>query len=145
MRVFKAEMSVSRRWMRWSSWGNKSEIKGSGVFVLLSSLLPQAWAGIDRCHAPRYISGVMKTFADKLTKERYESDKSKRFPPGIWKRALRRVEYLGFATSVTDLKMSPSNRLHNWSEPGLTSIRFPSTTNGECAFDLMMAMRTMLR
>jgi len=98
--------------MRWSSWGNKSEIKGSGVFVLLSSLLPQAWAGIDRCHAPRYISGVMKTFADKLTKERYESDKSKRFPPGIWKRALRRLEYLGFATSVTDLKMPPSNRLH---------------------------------
>ena len=87
----------------------------------------------------------MKTFADKLTKERYESGKPKRFPPGIWKRALRRLEYLDFATSVTDLKVLRAIDFINWSEPGLASIRFPSTTNGECAFDLMMAMRTMLR
>ena len=33
----------------------------------------------------------------------------------------------------------------NWSETGLASILFPSTTNGECAFVLKMAMRTTLR
>lgn len=55
----------------------------------------------------------MKTFADKLTKERYESGKSKRFPPGNWKRALRRLDYLDFAISVTDLKVPLSNLLHN--------------------------------
>jgi proteic killer suppression protein len=55
---------------------------------------------------------VIKTFADKLTKELYESGKSKRFPPGIWARALRKLEYLDLATSVTDLKVPPSNRLH---------------------------------
>ena len=55
---------------------------------------------------------MIKTFADKRTKELYESGKSKRFPPGIWKRALRRLEYLDLATSVIDLKVPPSNRLH---------------------------------
>ena len=55
---------------------------------------------------------MIKTFADKLTKELYESGKSKRFPPGIWERAVRKLEYLDLATSVTDLKVPPSNRLH---------------------------------
>jgi toxin HigB-1 len=45
---------------------------------------------------------VIKTFADKRTKELYESGKSKRFPPGMWERALRRLEYLDLATSVTE-------------------------------------------
>lgn len=67
---------------------------------------------VDRCHVQRYTSSVIKTFADKLTKELYESGKSKRFPPGIWERALRKLEYLDLATSVTDLKVLPSNRLH---------------------------------
>jgi len=44
--------------------------------------------------------------------ELYESGKSKRFPPGMWERALRRLEYLDLATSVTDLKIPLSNRLH---------------------------------
>lgn len=55
---------------------------------------------------------MIKTFADKRTQELYESGKSKRFPPGVWKRALRKLEYLDLATSVTDLKVPPSNRLH---------------------------------
>jgi len=64
------------------------------------------------CHVPHYTSGVIKTFVDKRTKELYESGKSKRFPPGMWKRALRKLEYLDLATSVTDLYVLPSNRLH---------------------------------
>lgn len=55
---------------------------------------------------------MIKTFADKRTKELYDNGKSKRFPPGMWGRALRRLEYLDLATSVTDLKVPPSNRLH---------------------------------
>ena len=55
---------------------------------------------------------MIKTFADNRTKELYESGKSKRFPPGILERALRKLEYLDLATSVTDLKVPPSNRLH---------------------------------
>ena len=55
---------------------------------------------------------MIKTFADKLSKELYESGKSTRFPPGIWERAVRKLEYLDLATSVNDLKVPPSNRLH---------------------------------
>lgn len=68
--------------------------------------------GVDWCHVPRYTSGVIKTFADKRTKELYETGKSKRFPPDMWERALRKLEYLDLATSVSDLKVPPSNRLH---------------------------------
>lgn len=55
---------------------------------------------------------MIKTFADKRTKDLYESGKSKRFPANIWERALRKLEYLDLATSLLDLKVPPSNRLH---------------------------------
>lgn len=55
---------------------------------------------------------MLKTFADKRTKELYETGKSKRFSPDMWERALRKLEYLDLATSVSDLKVPPSNRLH---------------------------------
>ena len=42
----------------------------------------------------------------------YETGKSKRFPPEIHKRALRRLEYVDLATGLDDLKVPPSNRLH---------------------------------
>jgi proteic killer suppression protein len=55
---------------------------------------------------------VIRTFADRHTKGLYETGKSKRFPSAIWKRALRRLEYLDLATRLSDLKVPPSNRLH---------------------------------
>ena len=55
---------------------------------------------------------MIKTFADKRTKELHESGMSKRFPPGVWDRAVRKLEYLDLAASITDLKVPPSNRLH---------------------------------
>lgn len=55
---------------------------------------------------------VIKSFADRYTKELYDTGKSKRFPPDIWKRALRRLEYLDLATCLNDLRVPPSNRLH---------------------------------
>ena len=55
---------------------------------------------------------MIKTFADKRTKELYEGGRSKWFPPGIRERAVRKLEYLDLAASVTDLKVPPSNRLH---------------------------------
>jgi len=42
----------------------------------------------------------------------YETGKSKRLPPAIWKRALRKLEYLDLATTLNDLKVPSSNRLH---------------------------------
>lgn len=55
---------------------------------------------------------MIKTFADKRTRDLYENGKSKRFPSDMWERALRKLEYLDLATSVADLKIPPSNRLH---------------------------------
>jgi proteic killer suppression protein len=54
---------------------------------------------------------MIKTFADKETLELYETGKSKRLPPDIRKRAMRRLEYLDMATELEDLKVPPSNRL----------------------------------
>lgn len=67
---------------------------------------------VDRCHVPHYTLTVIKTFADKRTKDLYERGKSTRFPPNMWERGVRKLEYLDLATSVTDLKVPPSNRLH---------------------------------
>jgi len=55
---------------------------------------------------------VISTFADRHTKELYETGKSKRFPSEIWKRAMRKLEYLDLATGLDDLRVPPSNRLH---------------------------------
>ena len=55
---------------------------------------------------------MISTFADRYTKELYETGKSKRFPSEIWKRAMRRLEYLDLATCLDDLRVPPSNRLH---------------------------------
>jgi proteic killer suppression protein len=38
--------------------------------------------------------------------------KSKRFPAEITRRAIRKLEYLDLATGLDDLKVLPSNRLH---------------------------------
>ncbi len=55
---------------------------------------------------------MIETFADRHTRELYETGKSKRFPSDIWKRALRKLEYVDLATGLDDLKVPPSNRFH---------------------------------
>ncbi len=67
----------------------------------------------DICHVTRYIPGVIKSFADRHTRELYETGKSRKFPPGLIRRAVRRLEYVDLATCLEDLKVPPSNRLHD--------------------------------
>jgi proteic killer suppression protein len=55
---------------------------------------------------------VIKTFADKQTFEFYVRGRSKRLPADLLKRALRRMEYVNLASTLDDLKVPPSNRLH---------------------------------
>lgn len=55
---------------------------------------------------------MIKTFADRQTAELYETGKSKKLPPDIWKRSLRKLEYIDLAACLSDLKVPPSNRLH---------------------------------
>jgi proteic killer suppression protein len=55
---------------------------------------------------------MIKTFADKHTREIYVKGKSKHIASDIIKRAIRRLEYIDLATCLEDLKVPPSNRLH---------------------------------
>ena len=55
---------------------------------------------------------MIKTFADKHTRDLFVTGKSKQLPPDLAKRAVRRLEYVDIATSLQDLKVPPSNRLH---------------------------------
>ena len=69
-------------------------------------------AGIDTCHVTRYISVVIKTFADRTTEELFRTGKAKRVSADVARRALRRLEAVDAATQVSDLKVPPGNRLH---------------------------------
>lgn len=55
---------------------------------------------------------MIKSFADKHTQELYVTGKSKKLPPDLLKRAVRRLEYINLAKHLDDLKEPPSNRLH---------------------------------
>ncbi len=59
-----------------------------------------------------YDASVIKTFGDRYTHELYVTGKSKRFPPEITRRALRKLEYVNLATGLDDLRVPTSNRLH---------------------------------
>jgi proteic killer suppression protein len=55
---------------------------------------------------------VIQTFADKRTKDLYETGKAKRFPADVVKRAARKLEYVDLAATLDDLRTPPGNRLH---------------------------------
>jgi len=59
-----------------------------------------------------YNSAVIKTFADKHTRDFFLTGKSKRLQPDLIIRAKRRMEYIDLSTCLEDLKVPPSNRLH---------------------------------
>jgi proteic killer suppression protein len=55
---------------------------------------------------------MIRTFADKETQQVFVKGKSKRLPPYLIRRALRRLEYIHWATDLNDLRVPPSIRLH---------------------------------
>ena len=55
---------------------------------------------------------MIKTFADKETQRVFVNGKSKKLPPNLIRRAVRRLEYIHWATNINDLRVPPSNRLH---------------------------------
>jgi len=60
----------------------------------------------------RYTITMIQTFADKETQQVFVSGKSKRLPPDLIRRAIRRLEYIHLANTLNDLRVPPSNRLH---------------------------------
>jgi proteic killer suppression protein len=55
---------------------------------------------------------MIKSFADRLTEELFVTGASKRLPPDVIARAVRKLEYVHLATRLDDLKVPPGNRLH---------------------------------
>lgn len=55
---------------------------------------------------------MIKSFADKHTRDIFMTGKSKRFHPNLARKSVRRLEYADLATCLSDLKVPPSNRLH---------------------------------
>ncbi|MBW1736265.1 MAG: type II toxin-antitoxin system RelE/ParE family toxin [Deltaproteobacteria bacterium] len=55
---------------------------------------------------------MIQTFADKETQQVFITGKSKRLPPDLIRRAIRRLEYIHLAKTLNDLRVPPSNRLH---------------------------------
>ena len=55
---------------------------------------------------------MIKTFADKHTRGLYTTGRSTKLPPDLWRRAVRRLEYINLSSRLEDLKEPPSNRLH---------------------------------
>lgn len=68
---------------------------------------------VDNCHVTGYNMGMIKTFADKETQQLFIKGKSKHLSSDLVKRAIRRLEYIHYATNLNDLKVPPSNRLHD--------------------------------
>jgi proteic killer suppression protein len=67
---------------------------------------------LDNCHVTRYNHCMIKTFADRETQQLFTTGKSRRLPPDLVKRAVRRLEYIDLANELSGLKVPPSNRLH---------------------------------
>lgn len=63
-------------------------------------------------HVTHYTRLVIRTFADRRTRELYANGKSKRVPTDIAKRAARKLEYVDLATNLDDLRVPPGNRRH---------------------------------
>ena len=66
---------------------------------------------LDSCHVTLYNLGMIKSFADKHTELLFLNGSSKRLPPEIRARAIRKLDRIDTAISVNDLILPPGNRL----------------------------------
>jgi proteic killer suppression protein len=55
---------------------------------------------------------MIKSFADRRTRDLYRTGAARRFPAEVAARAARKLEYVDLATRLKDLKVPPGNRLH---------------------------------
>jgi proteic killer suppression protein len=55
---------------------------------------------------------VVKSFADKRTRDLYVSGRAARFPADVARRAARKLDYIDLATRLDDLRVPLGNRPH---------------------------------
>lgn len=61
----------------------------------------------------RYSGAMIESFADRETEKLWLTGKSRRLPPDILRRAVRKLEYVDLASDVEDLRVPAGNRLHS--------------------------------
>ena len=54
---------------------------------------------------------MIKSFLDKESEDFFITGKSKKYPPDIFKSAIRKLDYLNSALTLDDLRVPPANRL----------------------------------
>ncbi|MBA3645270.1 MAG: type II toxin-antitoxin system RelE/ParE family toxin [Gemmatimonadaceae bacterium] len=55
---------------------------------------------------------MIKSFADRRTRDLFTARKAARFPSELLERALRKLDYVHAATTLDDLRVPLGNRLH---------------------------------
>ena len=55
---------------------------------------------------------MIRSFANKHTADLFFTGKSRRLPPDVIRRAIRRLEHVHLAKQLDDLRVPASNRLH---------------------------------
>lgn len=55
---------------------------------------------------------MIRTFADRRTRDLFTTREAKRFPSDLIGRAIRKLDYVHLATTLEDLKAPRGNRLH---------------------------------
>jgi proteic killer suppression protein len=63
-------------------------------------------------HVTHYNREMIQSFADKHTEHVFRTGRSRRLPPDIMRRAVRKLEYVDLATRLDHLRVPPGNRLH---------------------------------
>ena len=58
-------------------------------------------------------TAVIRSFADRESQTLFEEGRSRRFPPDVQRRMLRKLTLLDKAIGAADLRVPPSNRLHS--------------------------------
>lgn len=88
---------------------------------------------------------MIQSFADAETERFFATGRSRRFPPEIRRRAVKRLTQLNAAARLEDLRLPPSNQLEalKGDRKGQYSIRI--NDNGDSAFGSTKATRTALK
>jgi len=55
---------------------------------------------------------MIRSFADKHTEQLYLTGRSKKLPPDVVRRAVRKLDLIDTVVKVDDLRVPPGNRLH---------------------------------
>ena len=78
--------------------------------MLVEANLSRFEKTVDNCHVTGVNKCMIKTFADRATQQVFIAGKSKRLPSDLIRRAVRRLEYIHYATTLSDFLQSAGSQ-----------------------------------